>query len=155
MGVSSGPNKILWMYLRSWYYSVACLWYYYMGRHSVVVSSIWHACNITVGVSTLSFSCFVTACPWCICIGIASALIYYSFRANTRTSKPCFTGTSIDQLIANVCHRLEIYSTLCCLSPRYLHTLWILIGLKLPSEFFPPIHIPKALLKNPHVGLRL
>ena len=156
MGFPSGPYKILLMYIISQSYAVAWLHSYSMGRHSVVVSLIWPAWYITMGVSTLYFRCFVAFCHWCICNGINSALIYASFRVNIRSDMPCFPGTTLDRLIDTSCHRIEICSTILCLSPRALHDLFILIGLQLLSEkCFPPIHIPKAPLKNNHVGLIL
>ena len=65
---------------------------------------------------------------------------------------PCFPGTTLARIIATSCHRLEICSTIFCLSPRFLHTLCILIGLQHPSDSPPPIHIPRALLKNYSCG---
>ena len=47
---------------------------------------------------------------------------------------PCFTGTTIASIIDDSCLRLDSCSTLCCLSSREVHTLWILIGLQHPSE---------------------
>ena len=65
---------------------------------------------------------------------------------------PCFPGNTLACRISTSFRMLESYSTLCCLSTRALHTLCILIGLLHPSEFFPPIHIPKTLLKNSSCG---
>ena len=62
---------------------------------------------------------------------------------------PCFPGTTLACLIANYFHRLYRCSTNFCLSPISLHTLCILIGLQLPPDkCFPPIQIPKELLKS-------
>ena len=80
-------------------------------------------------------------------------LISTSFGAIMRADMPYFPGTTISHIIAISCRRLDICSNICCLIPRALHILWILIGLKHPSEkFFPPSYIPKALFKNSSCG---
>ena len=66
---------------------------------------------------------------------------------------PCFPGTTLVCLVSTCCRRLDNYSTLFCLSPIYIHTSCIPIGLQHPYEkWFPPIHTPKALLKNSSYG---
>ena len=137
------------MYLIPWYSDMACIHYSSVGRHSVVVSLIWLACTITVFFSPFSFFCFVEVCPWCIFTGISFAFIYASFSANTRAMMPYFTGITIARLIATSWLRLEICSTIFCLSSKALRTSCKLIGLYIPYEMFLlPIHMPKALLKN-------
>ena len=144
-----GPDKIFLMYPRTWSSDVAWLQYCYVGIHSVVVSFICPMCTINVGVSYLYFCCCVDVCPWYTCTGIASAFIYDSFCASMRAEMPCFPGTTIAHIISTSFHRLENCSTLWCLSPKTLHNFCILIGLQnLTEKCFPPIHIPKALLKN-------
>ena len=64
-----------------------------------------------------------------------------------------FPGTTLACLIATSCHRLDRCPTLFCLSPKATHTLCILIDLQhLHEKLFPPIHIPKELLKNSSCG---
>ena len=112
------------------------------------------ACTITVGVSLLFFSCCVSVCPWCICTDIYDAFIYASFSARMMAAMPCFPGTTLDRLRDNSCVRLVRCSTIICLNPKALHTSYIMIRLqKPPKKLFPPIHIPKALLKNSSRGL--
>ena len=107
------------------------------------------ACTINVDVSFLSFSCFFSLYIWCICTGIAYSFIYDSFIAIMRDVMPCFPGTTIARIIATLCLIIDICSILFCLSPKALYTSCILVGLQQPTEtFFPPIHIPNALLKN-------
>ena len=127
-----------------------------MGRHSVLFSLICPACTITMGISLLSFRCFVAICLWCICTGIANAFISASVSASIRDNMLCFPGTTLSRIIATSCRRLDSRYNLFCLIPRALHTSCILIGMQHPSEKrFPSIHIPKVPLKIPHMGLKL
>ena len=66
---------------------------------------------------------------------------------------PCFPGTTIARLIDISCRRIDSCSTLIYLSINSLYTSCILIGLQNPYEnCFPPIHIPKTLLKTSSCG---
>ena len=106
-------------------------------------------------VSLLYFSCCVYVCLCCIWTYISSEFISSSFSASMRSTMPYFPGTTLDHLIDTSCRMLDICSTLICLNLNSFHTSCILIGIQQPSEkFFPPIHIPRVLLKNPHVVLR-
>ena len=135
---------------------LVCLHSSYLGRHIFVFSLIYPMCTITVSASSLYFSCCVYVYPWYICTSIASAFIYASFSAIMRSSMLYFTGTTLARIIYIPRHRLENCSTLCCLSPKYLHTLCVLIGLYHSIEkYFPPIHILKALLKNSSCGTEI
>ena len=48
MGVLSGTNKIIFIYLRPRYYYMYCFQYSSVGRHSVVVLFICNACTTTM-----------------------------------------------------------------------------------------------------------
>ena len=87
-------------------------------------------------------------CPWFICAGIDSALIYASFRSNTWSALPCCPGTTIAHLITNLCRRIDICSTICWLSPRSLRTSFILIDMQLPSENKFTYSHPKITVEN-------
>ena len=70
---------------RYWSSDVSYLHSSSVGINGDVVSLICSTCTITVGgVSSLSFRCCVSVCPWCICTGIASAFISASFSAIMR-----------------------------------------------------------------------
>ena len=120
---------IFLIYPRSWSSVVACLRSSSVGWHIVVVSLIYTACTITMGVSSLSFGCFVSVWPWYICTGIASAFVSASFIANMRAVMPCFLVPIISRLISASCLINYRCSTICYLSPKSLPTFWILIGM--------------------------
>ena len=108
------------------------------------------------GYFTLIFQIFFSVCLWCICTGIASTFISASFSASMRSYMPFFKATTLSRIISNSCHVIYSCSTLFCLGPKALHTLCILIGLQhLSEKLFPPIHIPKSLLKIPCLVLLL
>ena len=105
--------------------------------------------TVTLGISPLSFRFFYAVCPWCICTDIAFAYISASFSASMRADVPCFSVTALARLRAISFRRLGSFSALFFLSPKAIHTLCILIDLHHPSKkCFPPIHVPKSLLKN-------
>ena len=121
-----------------------------------MVLLIWPTCIINVGVSPLSFSCFVVVLPLCIFTRIASAFISAYFSASIRSGMPFFTGTTIARLIATSFQSIDSCSNLSCLNPKDLYTSCTIIGTHHPSEkYCPPIHIPSALLKITRVGLIL
>ena len=154
IGVYSGSDKKISIYIRSWSYSVACLHSSSMGIHSAVASFIYPSYTISVGVSPLSFNCFVAVYPWCIYTDIAFRFISASSSASMRDAIPCFPGTTLSCITYTSYLSIDRCSTICCRITRYINNLCILICLHLPPEkYFPPIHIPESLLKNPHVGL--
>ena len=66
---------------------------------------------------------------------------------------PCFTGTTLANIISTLYLRINCCSIIFYLGPIALHTLFILIGLQLPHEkCFPPINTPEALMKNSLYG---
>ena len=141
------------MYTISWSSDISCLHSFYAGIHSVVVPLIFSTRIITVGVSSLSFRCCVAVCPWCISTDIASSFISNFFSANKRADLSCFSGTNIACLISSLCIRVHICPNLFWIIHKALHTLCILISLQQqPEKYFPPIHIPKASLKNSSCG---
>ena len=154
MGVSSGLDKILLMYLRSWSSDVACFHSYSLGRHSVVVLLICSLCTINVGVLYLYLICFVSFWPWSICTGIACTFIFTSFSSRIRDSIPCFPYTTLAYLISKSCHRLDRFTTIFFLSIKALHTSCTQIGMHNPYAKNPPIHIPNHYWKTPHVDLK-
>ena len=112
MGVLSGTNKIIFIYLRPRYYYMYCFQYSSVGRHSVVVSLIYTVWKITVVFLPLSFGCFVAVWPWCICTDIYPDFTQAYFSYNMRSPIPFNPGTNLAHLIATLWHRLGIYYTL-------------------------------------------
>ena len=148
ISVSFVPNKILLIYTRSLSSDVACIHSYSVGKNSVVVLLIYPACTITVGVSSLSFSCCLAVCHWYICTGVASDFITAYFRASMRDIMPCFPGTTLVCLISASCLIIDICYTLCCLKYRDLHTFCILIDLQQPSKHFFNYTYPKSTVEK-------
>ena len=134
MGVSSGLDKIILIYLRSWSYAVACLHSLSVGRVSVVVLFICTAFTIKVSASLLFFSCCIYVCPCCICTCTYSDFFFASFSAFMRTVMTCFPGTTLDRLIAASWIRIDRFFNIYGLIPRALHTSCFLIGMQHPSE---------------------
>ena len=107
------------------------------------------------GFSPLYFGYFVAVCTCYICNSLVSAFIYSSFSATMSSTMPYFTGSTTDHLIATSCQRLDSCYTLCCINPKVLHTLCILIVLHHPSEKIYLSISQKEYLKTPHVVLKL
>ena len=120
----------------------------------IVLYFHWYVLHSPLLWSPLSFGCFVVICPWWIYTSMAYAFIYDSFSANMRSAMPCFLGNIIAYIISNSWCKIDRCYTLFCLSPRYIHTLCILIGLHLPYDFYAyPYHkrnFVKLLMRNWH-----
>ena len=66
---------------------------------------------------------------------------------------PWFTGTNILRLVSTLLFRVNRCYTIYCLSHKYLHNFYILIGLHhLSNKCIPTIHISKALFKISSYG---
>ena len=131
---------------------MACIHYYSVVIHSLVVLLICLVCIITM-VFVVIFLLFCCDHPlvdmyWYI-LRLYLFLLY--FQHESRNS--ILPGTTLAPLIDTACYRLGCCYTLLCLSNKTLHTLCILIGMQHPyDKCFSPIHIPKSLLEKSSCG---